>query len=98
MFDESDDDNFMEMEAAEDGAEEYKDLVEEHEDEVKHSRKKPKSNTIEDEGDDDLGKFLLTLAGFVRITCYYSMAALCIGSTLYRQQCCGLLAVILCTY
>ena len=50
LFDASDDEDFMDTEAAED---DFKDIVEEHEDEVKQNRKLPKTNTIEDDDDDD---------------------------------------------
>ena len=51
MFDGSDDDaDFMDTEAAED---DFKDIVEEHEDEVKQHKKKSTGNAIEEDDDND---------------------------------------------
>lgn len=49
IFD-GEDEDFMDAEAEED---DFKDLVEEHEDEVKQNRKLLKKNTIDDDDDDD---------------------------------------------
>ena len=56
MFDGSDDDaDFMETEAAEAADEDYKDLIEEHEEEVKTRKTSRKTNAIDDDGDSDDG-------------------------------------------
>ena len=53
-FMEGDDNPFMDAEAAEDlGEDDFKDLVEEHEDEVKQARKRNRVQVDDDDDDDD---------------------------------------------